>query len=281
MLEDITASLFSQASHEIIYHYTNLSGLLGITDTKTLWASDIRCMNDAAELLHFATLIKQAIRKRLRTTTAHEPIMKAFMRWFDERLANGALLFACSFHEDGNLLSQWRGYSSVGQGVSIGFDALRIQRVASDQQFFLGRCIYDSQHQEALIEMILEAILAHAIHSKEDDGAYRALFATFERNLFRMAALFKHPSFQEEKEWRIMSDVFGESHHKQIEFRVGRTMLVPYTALHLDAIGFEHIFVGPTPNSETSLNTLNMYLNEKEMQPKQAISYCNIPYRVQ
>lgn len=287
MLETLTATLFSQASTQIIYHYTNLSGLLGISETKTLWASDIRCMNDAAELHYFAALIKQVSRNRLRQNRDEERLLKSFIEWIEGRITVGRLLFASSFHEDGNLLSQWRGYSSVGQGVSIGFSAKALQQQAQAQHFLLGQCIYDESLQLRLIKEILDFIVSSSTHApslNNDDEQLNAFFTALERDLFRIAALFKHPSFQEEKEWRIVSDLEDDVNQPcttPIAFRQGHTMLVPYLTLSLNELAFHHLFLGPTPNAQTSLNTLQMFLKEKQMQPSHGVEYCNIPYRLQ
>jgi hypothetical protein len=56
----ITRALSPRAPRETLYHYTSLSGLLGIIDGSELRASDIRYMNDSAELRHMLDLINQA-----------------------------------------------------------------------------------------------------------------------------------------------------------------------------------------------------------------------------
>lgn len=37
---------------EIVYHYTDAAGLLGIVSTGTLWMADIEFLNDAEELTY-------------------------------------------------------------------------------------------------------------------------------------------------------------------------------------------------------------------------------------
>ena len=44
---------------ELIYHYTDLNGLLGILESKELWATDVRYLNDASE----ATFGEERLRK--------------------------------------------------------------------------------------------------------------------------------------------------------------------------------------------------------------------------
>ena len=61
-------------------------------------------------------------------------------------------------------------------------------------------------------------------------------------------------------------------------------MLVPYFEFNLklcqnDSVALEHIFLGPTPNINLSMNSLTLYLTKKEIRPKAGINYCQIPYR--
>src|SRR5436309_1012432 len=46
---------------EIIYHYTNLEALHGIVTGGTLWASDVRLMNDRAELTYALEQMRAAV----------------------------------------------------------------------------------------------------------------------------------------------------------------------------------------------------------------------------
>ena len=122
MIQDITSRLYSDIPQERLYHYTNFTGLLGIVDRHALWASDIRCMNDSAELKHAADLIRTEITRRIGSGHAKPDLLNQFLDWVTHRITNGHMLFAASFRANGNLLSQWRGYSRLGKGVSLGFD---------------------------------------------------------------------------------------------------------------------------------------------------------------
>ena len=64
-IRKLTGQLFGDTPKGLLYHYTTLTGLLGIVGSKKLWASDIRYMNDSAELKHSADLIRQEVQERL------------------------------------------------------------------------------------------------------------------------------------------------------------------------------------------------------------------------
>jgi hypothetical protein len=201
------------------------------------------------------------------------------------------MLFAASFRANGNLLSQWRGYSRLGKGVSIGFDPDYILRCAENQSFQIGKCIYNCKRQKCLISQIIDSVEALAERhdaeynqEKGGDHSYHSIFHMMESDLLRIAAILKHPSFREEEEWRIVSPVITDYVKAPVQFREGASMLVPYIEFNLLAensstIALEHIFLGPTPNITISMNSLTMFLSKNGIQPNQGISYCQIPFR--
>lgn len=288
MIQEITAQLYADTPGETIYHYTTFSGLLGIIESGTLWASDIRYMNDSAELNHMVHLISEEVDLRVAHGHQNPRLLHQFKDWIAHRVTNGHMLFAGSFRANGNLLSQWRGYSELGKGVSIGFDPAQIMRCAKAQGFIVGRCIYDSARQADLIRQIIdrvEDLAARTSGTREvDEYTFEEVFEQVESDLLRIAAILKHPSFQEEEEWRIVSPVVTDFKDPSVHYREGTSMLVPYFEFSLidpqsAKQKIEHIFLGPTPNRSLSMNSLAMYLAKSGVSPERGIQYCQIPYR--
>ena len=94
-----------------IYHYTRTNGLEGIVKTKELWATNIHYLNDYEEIRSGFEALKQA-------TTGLEQSSPDLVRRFLTRLKGAAdqyqniSVYVCSFTEESDLLSQWRGYAS-------------------------------------------------------------------------------------------------------------------------------------------------------------------------
>lgn len=292
MIKNITSKLYSDIPQERLYHYTNFTGILGIVDSRALWASDIRYMNDSAELNHTADLIRMEITHRIGSGHKRPDLLNQFFDWVTHRITNGHMLFASSFRSNGNLLSQWRGYSRLGKGVSLGFNPDYIQRCAKQQSFQIGKCIYSRKKQRRLISQVIDAIEALAKGHRPDcdnqekavDYSYHSIFHMIESDLLRIAALLKHPSFREEEEWRVVSPVITDYVKAPVLFREGTSMLVPYVEFNLFAesnstIALEHLFLGPTPNITISMNSLTMFLAKNSIRPDKGISYCQIPFR--
>ena len=287
----LTESLFADTPKGLLYHYTTLNGLLGIVRSSTLWASDIRYMNDSAELKHSADLIRLEVQERITRGRCKADLLGQFTDWISHRITNGHMLFGASFRAHGNLLSQWRGYSAHGKGVSLGFSADYILQCAQKQQLQIGKCIYEPARQRKLIRQVVDAVEAHVEHyvsggtSRQQLSAiYQSVFENIEIDLLRIAAILKHPSFREEKEWRIVSPVYADYSKSPVLFREANAMLVPYMEfdLQLEAgrpLQLDHLYLGPTSNINISMNSLKMFLAQNGIVPSRGIDYCRIPYR--
>lgn len=293
MINEITDKLFSGSPAPTLYHYTTFSGLMGIVENRAIWASEVRYMNDSAELRHTAQLVKEEVGTRITQGHKNPALLNEFQNWIINRISSDQLLFATSFRSNGNMLSQWRGYSSIGQGVSIGFNSEFLLKCCDHKNFKIGHCIYDPTEQKTLIAELLDGIeeLANAdqiqqnAQQKEIDATqhYRKVFEEVESHILEIAAILKHPSFEEEDEWRIVSPIITRIEEADIQFREGANMIVPYIQFDLTShnkyMELDHVFLGPTPNIHSSMNSLNLYFRKMNAIPKRGVDYCQIPYR--
>jgi Protein of unknown function (DUF2971). len=289
-IEILTKGLYADMPQGTLYHYTTFSGLLGIVGSRAIWASDIRYMNDSAELRHTVGLVAAEVRERINSGHAAPGPLSLFVDWVTHRITNGCMLFGASFRSQGNLLSQWRGYSTPGKGVSLGFSPEYILRCAKRQRFMIGRCIYEPSRQQALIRRMVDAVeqLTAGLEyekypPKERNNLYLSAFSTMETDLLRIAAILKHPSFHEEKEWRIVSPVVANTAESPVLFREGHAMLVPYIEFNLSMddkpLIMDHLYLGPTANINISMHSLKMFLEQNGIVPQRGIDFCQIPFR--
>lgn len=98
----------------LLYHYTKLDTLWKILESDSLFARNIRFSNDFNEYLTGRDTIEKFVRglKDLNSSQRNEILKKV--------QENPMMYFMVCFCEDGDLLSQWRGYAQ--NGVSIGMD---------------------------------------------------------------------------------------------------------------------------------------------------------------
>lgn len=288
MLATLVEEIYSEKPANSLFHYTSLRGLLGIVEAKALWASEIHYLNDAEELRHLGRWLDTEIGQRL----SKEPndILSNLRRWIAQRLDSGPKVFIGSFTENGNLLSQWRGYCPHGKGVSLGFSPEKLIKSARDGGYAAGRCIYDRERKYAIAKQVVEGFLAIGRERGPDPkkhplNAYDSAFGELEADFLRIAALVKDSSFREECEWRFVSEVFNNYVEPPILYREGAYMLVPYMVLPLPVgmadrrgVDIENVVIGPTPNVNLSIDSVLTFL-AKAGTPRPSISNSQIPYR--
>lgn len=107
---------------ELIYHYTNASGLLGILDKGCLWCTHIRYLNDSQEFLHGLTIYRQVLTEladaqsgdRLSVQFARTALFRLGGENMENRLlADAVRYFVASFSARNDDLSQWRAYGGT------------------------------------------------------------------------------------------------------------------------------------------------------------------------
>ena len=106
----------------ILWHYTNLAGLIGIVERRKLWATDLRYLNDSTELAYGLDRVLSVLRTdglRQRDTREHDFLLT--IADLPEGVVTKEMIrayVACfSTHHDALIL--WRGYGH--QGYALGF----------------------------------------------------------------------------------------------------------------------------------------------------------------
>lgn len=285
-------ALYAEPPEDLLYHYTSLEALTKIVESGCLYATDVQFFSDASERKHTADILRGQIARQKGVRSSNSTMLSQLLVWVSERLTRGHMQFVASFSTDGNLLSQWRSYCPQGKGVSIGFRPEVIIQAARAQEFHIGKCIYDGGRQQELAKSILSKIEEAAERLAENTDtskrhpsqSFHDVFEEVEGDLLRIAALIKHESFNEEKEWRVVSSIITDYVQAPIKYREGRSMLIPFIEFSLranaaDPLPFEHVILGPTPNPDSSQTSLSRFLSKYGANPKNGVLYCQIPYR--
>lgn len=278
---------------ERLYHYTTQRGLLGILSSRKMFATGIRYLNDSTEFIYTENLWKQALDARLVNPQNFERSAYQGKIW-DELLKlresftssfSSSQLYVCCFSEDGDSLSQWRGYARSG-GYNLGFNTHKLWEAARLQMCIIAPCVYDENEQQDLIEKHLVRVLA-TLGYRDDDGVVTPIEDFKGGNIgtgiavdyMSLATLIKHPSFRDEREWRVVTpEVRGV--HPQVNFREGRTILIPHFEFDL-ALPEEKLDVDIVvgPNSEMSLAIESIRLLTETMHCVGSLKPSSVPYR--
>jgi len=251
-----------------LYHYTCATGLIGIVQSGKLWATDYRHLNDRKEYQIGAMLLRDELRSsRLseEQCTAFESLVLHTQRG----------CFVLSFSERGDQLSQWRAYCPSGNGYALGFGQQNsLFSSAKRHHFNLIRCEYDHREQQKLSRYLVEAFMEGTVSRKSSLGRastvesrVKTFFDRYKWNLalaLVMSAL-KHSGFEEEKEWRLVSQ-YPEDALYGVSFRSGRFGVTPYFELPM-ATGdgphhIDEIIIGPTSNRTVSRAALDLLLSK-------------------
>lgn len=253
---------------ENLFHYTSAQSLLGIIESKSIWATKIQYMNDSKEFTHAIELANSSLNSiKISSTDEKITVICNNIKNVLERTLDCNVFVIC-FSEVGDSLNQWRGYCPPNLGYCIGFNFRELAEQTKEQGFILRKCIYNAVEKSELIEVWVREVVD--IFSQKvlggqniDDTSWIHDYGYIAR-FIKMASVMKDVSFADEKEWRLIGLVsYGVG---KIELRAGKQLLVPYVPISLDfsqsANLLWKLIIGPTPHLELAMRSASV-LNDK------------------
>lgn len=211
-------ALLKERPPNLLFHYTDGNGLLGILEKQKIWASSVYHLNDAKEFRYAVDLITERLAHRIQhSNNGKRESCRGILDQMPE-LTKGVQVYVASFSAEGDLLSQWLAYSGSGNGYAIGFSESHFA-LAETEEFRLVRCVYDKDQQVTLADAVID-VLTEDNPSQSEKELSKALI---------VAAAIKHPGFEREAEWRLVrTSAAGFGLSKPAKFRQGRNGIVPY-----------------------------------------------------
>jgi DUF2971 family protein len=210
-----------------LFHYTPPEGFIGIISKRSLWASDMLSLSDASEVSYPQQVIVGAAEN---SNNIPGKCRERFNKQLTEYMFRMDAPYVACFCENSDLLSQWRGYSASGMGFAVGFGVPWL-RSLKENGFRLQRVIYDRGQQMSLVLDFLrrvEEIILEGAFSEDDEVMIWQRAAAM---LSTWVVMFKHPSFQEESEWRIVSEIERRTSVLTPAFRLSGQRIVPYVEI--------------------------------------------------
>jgi hypothetical protein len=246
-----------------LYHYTTQQGLLGIIDSKSIWASVVHFLNDATEFRAALEVVAAELRTRVAELDSREGNARGEAILRELTALEETNVFVLSLTEEDDDLSQWRAYGGKHSGFALGFDIDKLHELASEHSFSLECCLYDSPAQGLLAATIVDEAMAWLSAGDRMDHRRRR---EFRRTMVRMAPLFKDYSFADEREWRLVS----ASHPltmANIGFHAGPSTIVPHYRLPLFVTSgsspLSSVTVGPTPHLDLAMQSARALLQAR------------------
>jgi len=239
-------------ARDAVYHYTTQAGLLGIVEKHEIWASDVRFLNDSREFVHTLDLAKVALQQWPSPVEASlEPLRRSFEAILS--LLSKARVYAVSFAEGDDDLSQWRGYGRGG-GYALRFSSPHLATVLAEVKGLTAwlPCVYNELDQATYIcegrDYVVARFRDDTTPNPEQDFYYGTNFLVY---LLMLAACFKSDRFAHEQEWRLVLVELPGGTALPRRYRTGPYSLVPYVTFNLrtaqTSCPIEEVIVGPTP----------------------------------
>jgi hypothetical protein len=279
----------------ILYHYTTLAGLIGIVQSNQIWATDLRYLNDISEAKRIWSFIGSRV-DSFRAARKSFPKMDLDVIATLLRGAASSGTFVASFSEARDSLGQWRAYSGAS-GVCIGFKApaLQTQWVANPKggephwtNMLRYKVTYVPDDSSDYLDEEIERLLLTG--GPFGDTAVSHNLSREAITIFwlkTMAASFKHSAFAEEKEWRLCFQRQDKPMRNQ-QFRIVKSMLVPYIAANLNINGnnqpivegsyIDEVIVGPSANMGLNKSAVEQLLLAQGHEGVK-VSVSGVPYR--
>lgn len=271
-------------------HYTSQRGLLGIISHEILWATNIKFLNDEHEFQHALDLIREIIptanvqpgMAEYETLTAFKENLSSRLKSLDDYTSES--IFTLSFSSEVDLLSQWRGYCTDNNGYCLVFnvDAIFEKAKTKYNDVYLLDCVYQREEKVEKLRDLLNKYWFEYRKSTEKKQQ-EAVLDALEKEVMLLASHYKHPSFSEEKERRIVV-VMKFNDAKNLRFREGGFALVPYIDLDAPRDCLKKICIGPALNKQLTQRSLEMFLQKIYGFPvwlhnDLAVSCSETPYR--
>jgi len=275
----------------ILYHYTSQTGLIEIVQRKEIWATNIFYLNDSLEFEYATGLIREVIDDYM--TSCCDELQKLFLKQMNNIASSLThfYVYVCSLSEEGDQLSQWRGYCPNGNGFSIGFNTSELSGRMVKYSFGLLQCLYDKDKQVEIIKQAIDESMsdlpsnldksdADTFKNSINEIAYKVVLRA-SVYFFPAMARLKHSTFHEEKEWRFVA-LYSEQQPLPVYFRKGKSMIIPYIRIPLtdnqESINIDRIIIGPTPHHQLAKRAVQVLMDSNKI--KCEIELSKTPYRM-
>jgi hypothetical protein len=235
----VEVGVFDFEPNQIVWHYTNGRGFLGILQSSTIYATQVASLSDTRETKYATDLYKNAVseliseKKDDATAVTFLNRVLEYVKEEPDMPTHGTSKFfvTCfSGHEDE--VTQWDRYGG-DNGYAIGFVARGLNREPNSQ---LYRVIYDRDKQLRAAKKIAEATLNFFLEGINQERAQnleawaKEFFQAWDEWVYKLAPLAKDPTWQPENEFRIVHEL-KLSEVPQVRFVQRKTMMARYLAL--------------------------------------------------
>jgi hypothetical protein len=251
-----------------LYHFTDVNGLQGILNTRSLWASLATSLEDTSEIKYALELAKKILQQSLvsgNSTFLNEVI--PFLNPGNSLIENtlGLKTYVVSFRKNVNESAHWKKYGREGKGFAIAF-ALKPLIIPGILPLPV---LYDTTAQEKLLRDFIDSN-AKLYAKLKNKCPHENLLALRLRaiqltayGLWTLAPVLKDPHlYSDEEEWRLIvfdyenvQTQYGTGLSKDVKIRHCNGRDIPFKVLQYDRLPIVHLELGAyaayTENDDT------------------------------
>ena len=256
---------------KILYHYTSLTSLMGMVESRKIWMSKADFLNDSSEMVYFTEIVRKTIAEMV-TEDLEESwhryladFENCLNRFLNEIHEDGLEVYVFSLSHNKDSLALWYNYSQ-GDGYNIGFkteDLLQKSAgIMASHNVIHGYVLYSKEDQEAFLR---EALLAayKFVQKQEKEESDTALTKYFTVLLTACSVFIKNPAFNSEEEYRLVA-ITGREDSKAVEFRARQGVIIPFITVDFgESLPIAHVSIGPKNNIDVAKKGIDYYLKLK------------------
>ena len=268
-------------NRNLVYHYTNTSGIHGILESRSLHLTPHDYLNDLSERKLVLELLPKIVvdhPANFNIDFFSKPAGLTSVEYIRNSLEEHERIWSstASFSLASDSLNQWQHYGEDNGGYAIGFDRNLLERFIGhhyEEDAIFGDCIYDTTLQEADLLTAVNEMAEQFESSRYPRDFLHALSQLF-MNATKRGVLYKNKCFEIESEYRIA--IFRQG--VNFSHKVGNGFIKPYFPLILneDLLSMvKEIWIGPRPDetmqlADIGLNTLinKAYKNKLDSKPE-------------
>lgn len=187
-----------QESKQLLYHYTDRAGFLGILRSENVWATAYDCLNDPQELVFAKVLLKGELWKRCEGA----PGLRGLLAEIDA--LNFGDVYIASFSKTGDLGTQWQLYAKR-EGVSLGFPREIFEAAAQLRSgITIADVVYEPSQQVKLLAPVVDEACATASIAASAGELKRSFVERVAPKFRLVAPVIKNHGWSAEEEVRVI-----------------------------------------------------------------------------
>lgn len=268
-----------------VYHYTTSQALLSILNKKSIWFTNVRFMNDTAELKYPIELLKNTIDS---FSYGDDQQRSDVEKYFHEHVIpkveeRSTRQYILSFSFDADSLHLWNYYGR-NEGYAIGFSLPELMDILSSKtamllensdyrytgfSIFHGKVLYQYDLQQQFVKDSVKLFISFLDigRSLEDSADKQSLLKHINNLRFLLyAALYnmKYLPHSVENEFRIC--IIPNDDFRGALFRERNGLIIPFVEVGNITKPIKEIVIGPKVHDENALQGIQAILQHRGME---------------